>query len=172
MSSNFTLKTIKISWSWKGCLTSCRPGPGLCRHVPASDVQEPDIQVSRWLHSHSCRGTLRAVIHLGLQECSKPQWEHSCSSSRAEWASASTPNSVPAEVIYTKSFLRLFCWIWNSNGILTVICSSTFFSFPSWFSQQPLSLVRWQTDWSELQEWTCRSKFPLWPLTNPNGGTF
>lgn len=172
MSGNFTLKTIKISWSWKGCLTSCRPDLGLSRHVPASDVQEPDIQVSWWLHSHWCRGTLRAVIHFGLQECSKPQWGQSCSSSREEWASASTPNSAPAKVIYTKSFLYLFWWIWNSNGILTVIRSSMSFSFPSWSSQQPLSLVRWQTDRSELPEWTCRDQFLLWPLTKPNGGTF
>lgn len=166
MSSHFTLKTIKISWPWKGCLTSCRPDPGLSRHVPASDVQKQDIQVSLWLHSHLCRGTPRAMINLGLQECSKPQWWHSCSS-REEWASARPPSSAPATLIHTKSFLHLFCWIWNANGILTVIRSSMFFYFPSWSSQQPLSLLRWQTDRSELPEWICRG-----PLTNPNGGTF
>lgn len=71
-----------------------------------------------------------------------------------------TPSSAPATLIHTKSStLHLFSWIWNANGILTIIRSSTFFFyFPSWSSQQPLSLVRWQTDRTELPEWTCREQ--------------
>lgn len=80
ISGNLTLRSIKISWTWKGYLTSCRPDPGLNGHVSCHRVY--NRQTLRWHSSYICcpyRGTLRAVTLRSLLEFSGLRG-HSCSS--------------------------------------------------------------------------------------------